>query len=173
MTAWGVSEGRSRISRLSFRVPSAPCTAIWTGIMRAVAPNTPRIAASRSSVNAPMGAPVVDDLEGVHGRGQRCHHFRRGHGQRNRPGLKDGMAAGQQLPGINIGNGCRLRQSPDRRGPVCALTAEPGCTEAAAAALGAVFGSEEPLLPPAATASRPVPAIFAARGELLQDETRS
>ncbi len=105
MTAWGVSEGRSRISRLSFRVPSAPCTAIWTGIMRAVAPKTPRMAASRSSVNAPMGAPVLTILKGIHGRGQGCHYFCRGHGQRNRPGLEDGMAASQQLPGINIGNG--------------------------------------------------------------------
>ena len=68
---------------------SCPCTRICTGIICARAPRMPRMAASRSSLKAPIGRAGIDNLEGVQRRSQRGDHLGRGHGQRNRPGLQE------------------------------------------------------------------------------------
>ncbi len=47
----------------------------------------------------------VDDLECVQGRSERGDHIGGGHGQRDRAGLKNRVAAGEQLFGIHVGDG--------------------------------------------------------------------
>lgn len=51
------------------------------------------------------GGAGVDDLEGIERRGERGDHVGRGHGNGDGSGLEDGMAAGKQLFGIDVGNG--------------------------------------------------------------------
>ena len=66
--ACGVSEGRSRISTLTFALAvRAHRMVICMGIMCACAPRTPRMADSRSSVKAPMVAPVLMILKALSG----------------------------------------------------------------------------------------------------------
>ena len=65
--ACGVSEGRSRISTLTARLPSGESMATCMGIMRARAPRMPLMAASRSWVKAPMVAPVLMILKAFSG----------------------------------------------------------------------------------------------------------
>ena len=78
---------------------------ICKGIMCACAPRTPRMADSRSCGKCADGDAGVDDLEGVQGRGESGDDVGRGHGQRNRPGAKNGMTAGEQLLGVDVGDG--------------------------------------------------------------------
>ena len=47
----------------------------------------------------------VDDLEGVERRSERGDDIGGGHGQRDRPGAEDRMAAGEKLFGVDIGDG--------------------------------------------------------------------
>ena len=49
----------------------------------------------------------VDDFEGVHGRRQGCEHLRLRHGNGNVAVLCDGVATGQKLLRIHIGDGAR------------------------------------------------------------------
>ena len=51
------------------------------------------------------GGAGIDDLEGVQRRRQGDDNFGGGHGKRDRPGLEDGMAAGQQILWIDVGDG--------------------------------------------------------------------
>ena len=47
----------------------------------------------------------VDDFESVQRRSQRDHHFGCGHGQGDGAGLQDGVAAGEELFGVDVGDG--------------------------------------------------------------------
>jgi len=51
------------------------------------------------------GAAGVDDFEGVEGRGEGGDDLCGGHGEGDGPGLKDGMTAGEQLRGVDVGDG--------------------------------------------------------------------
>ena len=53
----------------------------------------------------PNGLSGVDDLEGVERRGQSRHHVGLGHGHLHHAVLGDGMAAGQQVLFIHVGDG--------------------------------------------------------------------
>src|SRR5580692_5074765 len=60
-------EGRSRISTLTLRGPSGESMSMCSGIMWACAPRTPRMADSRSWVNAPTVTPVLTILKELSG----------------------------------------------------------------------------------------------------------
>ena len=101
----GVREGRSRISTLTLRGPSGASTATCIGNhvrLCAKDPANGRLAILREGADDHAG---IDDLEGVQRRGQRGHHIGGGHRQRHRARAKNRMSAGQQLLGVDLGDG--------------------------------------------------------------------
>jgi hypothetical protein len=70
-----------------------------TGIIRAFAPKTPRRAASRSSVKAPIGRAGIHNFEGVQGEARVATTSVVVMGSETGPACKNGVTAGQQLLG--------------------------------------------------------------------------
>ena len=68
-------------------------------------PSTPRMAESRSSVKAPMVSPVLMILKALSGEASVATTSAVVMGSETGAGLEDGMAAGEELLGIDVGDG--------------------------------------------------------------------
>ena len=120
------------------------------------------------------GGAGVDDLEGVERRGQRGDHVGRGHGKGDGSGLENGMAAGKQLFGIDVGNGAgggdfevaadQVRADGGAGQHGCWLRRRVGVRR---------LESDEPPTPPAAMVARLVPAICCCQSGWLPAGIRS